>query len=154
MEIDSLEGLLAGHSFLKGLDPEQIALIAGCARNVRFEQDEYLFREGDPADTFFVVREGLVALELYPPGKDPVVLQTAGADEIIGWSWMVAPHVWRYSGLAIEPTRALAIDGACLRRKADDNPLLGYLLLTRVAEVMAHRLEATRLQLLDLYGRD
>lgn len=149
---ESLHAILAKHRFLDGLSDEYVELMLGCASNVRFEPGETLFHEGDMADTLYLVREGRVALELTVPGRDPVTLQTCGDGDVIGWSWMVAPHRWRYGGRAVARTRAIALDGACLRKKADENHELGYQLLRRVTEVLAHRLEATRLQLLDLYA--
>lgn len=152
MSFEDLRPLIAQQRFFDGLADEHVDLLAGCASNVRFDAGELLFREGDMADSLYVVRQGRVALELTIPGRDPVVLQTCGEGDVIGWSWMVAPHRWRYSGRAAQMTRAIALDGNCLRGKCDENHELGFQLLKRVSEILAHRLEATRLQLLDLYS--
>ena len=150
--IKSLEPILSELPFLKGLTPEQIRLITGCASNVSFEPDSLLFKEGDSANTFYILRKGRIALELSAPGQGKITLQTCGENETVGWSWLIGPHQWRYTGRALLTTRAIAIDGACLRGKCDEDHELGYELLKRVSDVLAHRLEATRLQLLDLYS--
>jgi hypothetical protein len=48
--------------------------------------------------------------------------------------------------------RAIALDGKCLRTKCEQNHDLGYELLKRFSQIMSRRLDATRLQLLDVYG--
>lgn len=151
--MQTLEPLLAEHPFFQGLPPDDIALLTGCASNVVFKAGEVIRREGDAANEFFVIRQGKVALELYLPERGQVVLQTVGAGEIFGWSWLIPPHEWRFDARALELTRVLALDGKCLRQKFDAHPRLGYALLQRVAQVFAERLLATRLQLLDVYGK-
>ncbi len=153
MSLQTLEPLIAEHPFFRGLLPEDVQLLTGCASNVVFKAGDTICREGDPANQFFVVRQGKVALEVHSPERGAVVLQTIGAGEILGWSWLIPPYQWRFDACALELTRAIALDGECLRTKCEANPRLGYELLKRVATVFAERLLATRLQLLDVYGQ-
>lgn len=152
MTAHTLEPILAEHPFFQGLPAEDIQLLAGCAANVVFKAGEMVCREGDAANQFYLIRQGKVALEVYVPERGQVVLQTIGAGELVGWSWLIPPYEWRFDVRAVEPVRAIALDGKCLRGKCDDNPRLGYELLKRVAQVFTERLLATRLQLLDVYG--
>ncbi len=153
MIAQTLEPILAEHPFFAGLSAEDIQLLAGCASNVVFKADEMICREGDEANRFYLIRQGNVALEVYVPERGQVVLQTIGAGEILGWSWLIPPYQWRFDMRALELVRAIALDGQCLRGKCEANPRLGYELLKRVAQVFAERLLATRLQLLDVYGK-
>jgi CRP/FNR family cyclic AMP-dependent transcriptional regulator len=150
--VQTLEGIVSQHPFFKGLEERYIQLIAGCAKNVRFEEGVIIFRESDPADQFYFVREGLVAVELLVPQRGFTTLQTVGEGDILGWSWLMPPYRWRFGARALQPTRALAFDGKCLRGKCEEDHDLGYELLKRFTHVVTERLEATRLQLLDLYG--
>lgn len=150
--MQTLETLITESPVFVGLDDEQLALIAGCGRNVTFMEGYRLFREGDRADDFFLVRHGIVALETYVPNRGALTVDTVGAGEIVGWSWLLPPHRWHFTGRAVEPVRAVQFDGACLRDKCEDDPLLGYDLLTRFAQVLVERLQATRFQLMDVYG--
>ena len=138
--------------FFAGLDPDALDLIAGCGTNVTFDRGQFLFREGQPASTFFLVRRGRVALELHGPATGTIVVDTADPGEVVGWSWLVPPHQWLFDARAVEPTGAVAFDGVCLRGKCDADPRLGYALLQRVAHVMYDRLGAARVRLLDMYG--
>jgi CRP/FNR family cyclic AMP-dependent transcriptional regulator len=150
--IQTLEGIVSEHPFFKGLEERHIQLIVGCATNVRFHEGEIVFHEGDPADQFYFIREGLVAVELMIPQRGFATLQTVSEGEVLGWSWLLAPYRWRFGARTLQPTRALAFDGKCLRGKCEEDHDLGYELLKRFTNVVTERLEATRLQLLDLYG--
>ena len=150
--IESLEGVIEKHLFFTGLEKRHIQFIVGCAKNVRLNEGAVVFREGDPADEFYFVREGLVAIELMVPHRGFTTLQTVGTGDVLGWSWLLPPYRWRFAARTIEPTRALAFDAKCLRAKCDEDHDLGYELFKRFSYVVAERLEATRLQLLDLYG--
>jgi CRP/FNR family cyclic AMP-dependent transcriptional regulator len=150
--METIDDLLSRHEFFKGLKPEYITLVAGCGGNVHFDAGAYLLREGDTADRFFAIRGGSVAVETYVPSRGPVALQTLGEGDILGWSWLFPPYVYQFDARAREEVRATAFDGACLRSKCDADPVLGYELMKRVARLVSSRLEATRRQLLDVYG--
>jgi CRP-like cAMP-binding protein len=148
----SLDAVIADVPLFEGLAPDAVVLLAGCASNVRFADGERLFREGEPADTFFLVRHGRVALEMFVPARGPVIIETIGAHEVVGWSWLFPPYRWQFDARAVSLVRATAFDGACVRQKCTSDPVLGYDLMGRFAQVMIDRLQATRLRLLDIYG--
>ena len=150
--IENFEKTLAAHAFFKDMPPAQLATIVGCAANVRFAAGELIFREGDPADTFYILRKGKVAVEITIPGRGQVTIDTADGDEVLGWSWLFAPYRAHFDVRALTVVQALGLDGACLRGKFEKDTALGYELMRRFAPVLIQRLEATRLQLLDLYG--
>ncbi len=152
MPIHSIDEILATLPTFEGLDPEWLALIAGCGQNRGFEAGEYLAREGDEADTFYVIRHGHVALELPGAARGSLLISTLGDGAVVGWSWLLPPYRWAFDVRATELTRVIAFDGACLRGKCDADPALGYALMQRFAGMILDRLQATRLQLLDVYG--
>lgn len=148
----TLERVLADHPLLKGCEPRYIRLLANCASNVQFSADELIFRQGEEADQFYLICRGRVALEIPTPGRGPIILQTAGEGDFLGWSWMITPYRWHFDARAVELTRAVALDGKRLREKCEADHHLGYEVIRRVASIMEGRLQATRLQLLDIYG--
>jgi CRP/FNR family transcriptional regulator, cyclic AMP receptor protein len=148
----TLEPLLAEHPFFKNLGRDYLELVVGCASNVRFEPGQFIFREGEEANQFYIVRQGKVAIEISPPSADPIILQTISDGEILGWSWMIPPYHWQFDAQAVELTRAITLDGKCLRNKCQEDHALGYELLTRLLPIIGRGLEATRIQLLDVYG--
>lgn len=147
-----LTEILAAHPFTQGLDREQVELLVGCASNFRLAAGETLFRTGDEANHFYILRAGEVAIEIHAPGRGRMTIATIGEGDVLGWSWLVPPHRWLFDGRATTPIRAIALDGACLRGKCDQNHDLGYELLKRVATIIGERLASARLQLLDVYG--
>lgn len=149
----TLEPVLRDHAFFAGLDPAYLSLIAGCAKNVVVPEGVFLFREGEPADKFFLIRDGRAVLEVAAPGRQPLSVQSFVAGDVLGFSWLVEPHHrYQFDGRVIERLRALEMDGACLRGKCDADPRLGYELMRRFAALASDMLAATRLQLLDVYG--
>jgi len=152
MAVRGLEEIVRGHRFFTGLDQGFCDLVCGCARNVRFEAGRYLCHEGDPADEFYLVRHGRVALEISDPARGTVAFQTLGEGEIVGVSWLVPPYRWAYNARALELVRAISINAKCLRDKCEADHDLGYEMMKRFTPVLVERLHATRLQLLDVYG--
>ena len=148
----ALDELIADSPVFAGLAPEQLQLIAGCGRNEHVDAGVPLFREGAPADRFFLIRSGAVALEIAPPAGGALVIETLHAGDVVGWSWLFPPYRWHFDGRATAPTSLIAFDGACLRGKCDADHELGYELMRRFAASLVERLQATRLQLLDVYG--
>jgi CRP/FNR family transcriptional regulator, cyclic AMP receptor protein len=151
MEKEDLSELLMQHPFLAGLSPEHMQTLVGCASNVRFAEGATVMQEGQTANKFYLIRSGRIALEMQMTGRKDLRIQTVGPGEILGWSWLISPFRWHFTGVVVLETRGLALDGECLRNKCETDPHFGYEMLKRLSVVMERRLEATRLQLLDLH---
>ncbi len=149
--METLERILIEHPFFAGMKEEHMDLLVGCASNVRFDAGKFILREGQEANSFYLLRQGKVALDIYAPERGGITIQTLGAGDILGWSWLVPPYRWRFDARAVELTRAIALDGKCLRQKCENDCCLGYELLKRFAQVMVEHLNAARLQLLNVY---
>jgi CRP/FNR family transcriptional regulator, cyclic AMP receptor protein len=149
----TVEQILQEHTFFVGAPAELVRLVAGCARNHMFQAGEYLFHEGEPANEFFLIRHGKVALEIAAPGRAPIVFETSGIGDVVGASWLIPPYRWVFDARAVELTRATGIDAACLRGKCEADHDLGYEMMKRFLPVLVKRLHATRLQVLDVYGQ-
>lgn len=152
MEIEGLERVIGVHPFFAGMDAGFLNLVVGCAKNVRFDAGQYLFHEGEAADQFYLVRHGRLALQITSPGRGALTFQTLGEGEIVGISWLIPPYRWAYDAKALELTRAIAMDAACLRKKCESDHDLGYDLMKRFMPVLIQRLHAIRMQMLDVYG--
>jgi CRP-like cAMP-binding protein len=131
--------------------PEHLAFIAGCGKNVRFEASNH--HEGEPSEQFYLIRHGKVSLEIFLPGKGPLIVETLSENDVLGWSWLFAPYRRYWDTRALEVTRAVSLDGACIRAKCMEDHVLGYDLVTRFAQIVIDRLQATT-NLLICMGRD
>ena len=150
--METLERIISEHPFFAGLDAAFTELMAGCAANVRFRKGDFIFREGDPANNFYLIRHGRVSVEIFAPQYQPIVVATLEEGEILGWSWLLPPYQWKHQARALDDVRAIALDGKCLREKCEQNHDLGYEVLKRFARIIEQRLESTRLQLIDVYA--
>ncbi|SRR5579875_25851 len=143
---------LAAHPLFADLPPAAIGALSACASDVSFEPGELILTEGADAKTFYLLRQGKVALSAHAPGKGHLLVQTLGPGEALGLSWLFPPFLWQFDARAVERVEAFALDGPCLRAKLEGDPALGYELLKRFTPIVLERLQQTRLRLLDLYG--
>jgi CRP/FNR family transcriptional regulator, cyclic AMP receptor protein len=143
---------ILNHPFLEGMSAYHLRILGDCARAVHFEPGELIFREGDPADRFYLIQKGKVALESRRQDKANPLIQTIETGEVMGWSWMVPPAFWNFDARALESTDAFYIHGNLLRDECESDHDLGYELYKRMAKVMLQRLQATRRQLMNLEG--
>ncbi len=151
MVIRSIAELVADQPLLAGW-PEGADEVSGCAHLVVVAPGELLVTEGEPAATCYLIRRGSVSIELHAPGVGPLRVERVGPGNVVGWSWLFPPYRWRFDARALTPVGAIAVDGTCLRERADRDPAFGYQLMHRFGAVLLDRLEAARLRLLDLYG--
>ena len=150
--METLERILAEQPFFKGMEIRHLQLVAERASNVRFNAGQYIFREGEESTQFYLITHGKVALELFAAGRGAITIQTLGEGELLGWSWLIPPHKKQFAARAVELTRAIAFDAHHVRLQCESDHDLGYELLKRFTSIMGQRLQATRLQLLDVYG--
>jgi CRP-like cAMP-binding protein len=151
--MEGLERIVLAHPFFAGLEAELGQVISGCARNHRFDAGQYLVRDGEPANEFYLIRHGKVALEIVQPGRPAIVFATEGEGDLVGVSWLLPPYRWRFDVRAMELVRAIGIDAKCLRDKCEADHHLGYAMMKRFLPVLVQRLDDTRLQILDVYGK-
>lgn len=143
---------LADLAFFSELTSEQLRSLAGAARSVSYPAGARIFEEGDPADRFWLLEHGTVALDLQVPGRGAQVIETLAGGAMLGWSWLHPPYHWQFGAIAREPVDAVAFDAGSVRERCDADPAFGYAMLRLFTPVITARLHATRLRLLDLYA--
>ncbi|MER5526622.1 cyclic nucleotide-binding domain-containing protein [Streptomyces sp. NPDC002677] len=139
-------------TMLRGLPTDHRERLMRFAREVSIPQGTRLFEEGGRADRFWIIRSGRVELDMHVPGRRAAVIENLGPNELIGWSWLFAPHVWHMGCEATTPVRAYEFDATAVRSTCQDDPALGNAVGQWVGQVLAHRLRAARTRLLDLYA--
>lgn len=150
MDSKTLTDMLREHPFLEGLKQNYIQKMAEIALEVQFTRDQVIFKEGDESSLFFLLLSGRIALEISAPGRI-VRIQTLGEGDELGWSSLLGQGR-TFQARSLEPVRAIAFDATRLRRACEQDPSFGYEITQRLLKVVAGRLQATRLQLLDLYA--
>lgn len=146
LEITAIE-----HPFLKNLSSDHLETMADSAMPVEFETGQIIFREGDLANRFYLIESGKVVLETSEKDQEPALIQTIGAGDVLGWSWLFPPYYWHFAARAVEPTKAIFFYGTRLREQCEADHDLGYEIMKRMAGIAINRLQATRQQLLELH---
>ena len=146
--MNGLKEPITAHPFFRDMKPQHLDIVAGGATAEKFKPEQILFREGEPASQFYLIQSGRIALEAHEPADGTVLIETLGAGEVLGWSWLFPPFVWHFRARAVEPTKAIVLSGAHLLVAAEHNHEFGYELMKRVAQVVIQRLQATRKRLL------
>lgn len=144
--------ILGDHAFFQELSQEHLAFIAGCGKNVIFEEKQIIAKPGDTASEFYLIRHGQAALILEDPPHPPFIYKTLSENEILGLNWLLPPYRWTVTVQAIQPLRVIAIEGTCFWDKCEKDPILGFQLMKHLVKVLVNREEEARLHLLDVYG--
>ncbi len=147
----ALRGSLAAHPFLEGIPEPLLDRLMAMAFEVTFEPGQILFREADPSSFFYLILSGTVSVEIAMPGR-VLRIQTVGEGEELGWTSIMAKVNKQFQARSLSPVRAIAFDGVRLKAECDSDPEFGYFIMCRILDVVAERLRATRLQMLDVYS--
>ena len=154
IETEPLATRVALHPFLAGMNRAELALFADCAMATHFKKRQTILREGEFANRLYLIETGKVVLESVGSFAEPLVIETIGAGDLLGWSWMFPPYVWHFTARAIEPTTAIFFYGTILREYCERDHSLGYELLKRISAVMVKRLQAAHKQMLSAHLHD
>ena len=149
----NLEAAVASHPFLRGLSPHNIKLLNDCAMLTTFEPNEYVFREGDPANRFYLIRSGSVSIECPHTEQGTTSIEIISGGDVLGWSWLFPPYYYHFDARALEHTEAIFFYGMPLREECESDHHFGYELMKRVSDIMMQRLQSTRRQMLKLSPR-
>jgi CRP/FNR family transcriptional regulator, cyclic AMP receptor protein len=134
---------IKNHPFFHGMATKHVDLVVQGARQADYGVNDLLISEGEPANQFFLIESGLVALEKDSPGKGTAAIQMIGAGEPLGWSWLFAPFTWHFRARAAQPTRATIVNGGHLLVLCEEDNSLGYDVMRRIAQIVISRMEAT-----------
>lgn len=143
---------LAVHPFLHGMPRDQLNVLAEAARDVKFPARYRLFEDGGNATRFWLIQCGHVSLDLHIPGEGPVVIETIGMGELLGWSWLFPPYKWEFGAVAATEVEAFEFDAPAIRERCATDPELGYEFNQRITRVLAKRLQATRIRMIARSG--
>ncbi len=143
---------LAVHPFLRGMPRDQVSVLAEAARDVKFPARFRIFEDGGNATRFWLIQSGHVSLDLHVPGEGPVIIETIGMGELLGWSWLFPPYKWAFGAVTATAVEAFEFDAAAVRERCAADCGLGYEVNQRITRVLAQRLQATRIRLIARSG--
>ncbi len=146
------EAAVANHPFAKGMSSAHLRLLIECAMLTQFEAGQIICTEGEIANRFYLIQRGKVSIETRRNETEIIPVQTVGAGDVLGWSWLFPPYYWHFSACALEPTQAVFFYGTRLREHCESDREFGYELMKRVASVLMRRLQVTLKQTVQLAG--
>ncbi|MDB6057826.1 MAG: cyclic nucleotide-binding protein [Verrucomicrobiales bacterium] len=135
------------HPFWQGMPKDYLSILDQASMHAQFEPGAVIFREGEPANRFYLIHSGEVDLEADVDGERLELIQKLGPGDVIGWSWLFPPYYWHFNARAVTRTTATFYYGTRLREQCDENPAFGYELMKRISQVLLARLQSTRRRL-------
>lgn len=147
-----LSEILSTHLVFKDLKPAYINFLAENVSEDTFKSNSFIFKTGEPAEEFYLIDTGKVALEVYIPPQGPVNIMTLNCHDILGWSWLFPPYKWHFEARAISDVTLFTFDGIKIRQECRKDHEFGFNFTICFSQILMQRLAATRLQLLDIFG--
>jgi len=148
-ESSQLAAMIAGHTFFRGLAPQHVQLLAEAAMLKEFQEDEVIFKEGDPANRFYILLDGEVEVTSERPEGAAVPVQRIGPGDVLGWSWLFPPYYWHFAARATQKTRAIFFYGTWLRESCERDHDFGFAMLQRMSAIVIQRLQSARKRLVE-----
>jgi len=150
MKRKDLEDHVAATPFLAGMSARHIEILAACACRGHFRKNQIIFRQGETANRFYLIEDGMVELEAATDlSGRRIVAGSIGSGGVLGWSWLFPPYEWQFAARALRETSAIFFYGTVLREHCEADPSLGYQLFKRMAAEMVQRFQSARMRLLD-----
>lgn len=149
MSNQSIAEYLSAHDFFSGLSDDALKILCECASTHKTKKGQVLFKQGERADKFYVVRNGCISLQIPAVMGPALEIQTQGKDQVLGWSWLISPYKWSFQAKADEDSELLEFDGTAILARCEQEPIFGYEVLKRFAALMSERLDAARQKMMD-----
>ena len=145
---------LRNSHFCKGLNSQQLQMLAASALEMKFETGATIFEEGSPANRFYLILTGRVELSSEMEDRNVIPIQTLGPGDDLGWSWLFPPYAMHFTARALEPTTTIFFYGTRLREQCERDHELGYQLMKRIAVVTTQSLRATQRRLMQYIDKN
>lgn len=149
--IKTVKDYLVEATFFKEMADHHLELLSGCGKIMHFDTGDFLLKEGEEANSFYLILKGEVAVESHMPACEPMMVSKCGADNITGFSWLFPPYLNQFDSRALTKVKVIHLNGKCLRGKLDDDHDLGYQLMKQFAQIMLQRMQANRRLIMDVY---
>jgi len=149
MSNQSTTGYLSAHEFFSEFSDDVLKFLCECSSTREIKKGQILFRQGEHADKFYVVRNGRISIQMPAIMGPTLEIQTLGKDQVLGWSWLISPYQWNFQTKAEEDSELLQFDGTAILARCEQEPKFGYELLKKFAGLMSVRLNAARQKMMD-----
>jgi CRP/FNR family cyclic AMP-dependent transcriptional regulator len=149
MSNQSTTEYLSAHEFFSEFSDDVLKFLCECSSTREIKKGQILFRQGEHADKFYVVRNGRISLQMPAIMGPTLEIQTVDKDQVLGWSWLISPYQWNFQTKAEEDSELLQFDGTAILARCEQEPKFGYELLKKFAALMSVGLNAARQKMMN-----
>ena len=140
---------LKSHDFFSELNETEMTLLSDSARSIHLTEGDVLFRQGERADKFYVICDGLIKVQVPAIMGPALEIQSVGNDQLLGWSWLIKPYRWNFLAAAEKDSELIEFDGKAILQHCEQDPVFGYKLLKHFTALMSERLDAARHRMME-----
>jgi CRP-like cAMP-binding protein len=129
-----------------GLSLENLAQIADICKEALFDEGQVVFKENDPAESFYIVVDGQISIstQIHRRRYD---IETVGNGEGFGWASLYEASARINRAQALGSTKCLEVEAAALLMVSIDHPVSYYRFLAKMGAIVAHRYQQLLTQL-------
>jgi len=149
MSNQSTAEYLSAHEFFSEFSDDVLKFLCECSSTREIKKGQILFRQGEHADRFYVVRKGRISLQMPAIMGPTLEIQSVDEGQILGWSWLISPYQWNFQTKAEEDSELLQFDGTAILARCEQEPKFGYELLKKFAALMSVGLNAARQKMMN-----
>ena len=113
-----------------------------------YDDRTVIFREGQPADCFYMLLKGKVLLEVEASETIMISLGSIKPGYSFGWSALIPGSRYTALAMCVEQTEVVTVQGDQFLRLMDDDHSMGYQILEGVMRILKRRLERRTSQFL------
>jgi CRP-like cAMP-binding protein len=149
MSNQSITEYLSAHEFFSEFSDDDLKFLCECSSTHEIKKGQILFRQGEHADKFYIVRSGRISIQMPAIMGPTLEIQAVEEDQVLGWSWLISPYRWNFQTKAEEDSELLQFDGTAILARCEQEPKFGYELLKKFAGLMSVRLNAARQKMMN-----
>ncbi len=124
---------------LRYLTDEMLEKLIPVTDLLLFDENEFIFRQGDEADRLYMLMEGKVLLELDVSDSITVSVSSIKPGQAFGWSAMLEEASFSVNALCSERCEVLSIRSEKLKALLEQDHTMGYILSQRLLAIMKKR---------------
>jgi CRP-like cAMP-binding protein len=151
---------LKRYVYFAGLTEKSLRAVASlCEENdftkgevIFTESDEFLasnriYQDGELAKHLMVITEGEIDIALTFSAENQVVVGTLVPGDLMALSSLIPPYKLTSSAIARNDGKMICIEAEGLRALMEENPELGFHIMSGAAKALRDRLQSTRIEL-------
>ena len=144
------KALLSEFPLFKDLPENLLDKLATFCEEETYEQGDFVFREGENADSMHFLLEGNIVLKVKLTSRPESITVSAvnQQHESFGWSGIVPPYIYTASAVCEAKCKVLTLPGNKFMELLQTNPEAGFTVMQRLTELISSRLRTSRQGLL------